>query len=92
MLPVPICLFQVFFAVLIGAFALGQAGPNMEALFTAAGAAGTIFETIDRVSDCTTNLVSMHVDSNLALVLALHLVLFTNLRLGIIINPNKVIK
>ena len=44
-------LFQVFFAVLIGAFALGQAGPNMEALFTAAGAAGTIFETIDRVSD-----------------------------------------
>ena len=43
-------MFQVFFAVLIGAFALGQAGPNMEALFTAAGAAGTIFETIDRVS------------------------------------------
>lgn len=50
-------LFQVFFAVLIGAFALGQAGPNMEALFTAAGAAGTIFETIDRVSDCTSNFV-----------------------------------
>lgn len=42
-------LFQVFFAVFIGAFALGQAGPNMEALFTAAGAAGTIFDTIDRV-------------------------------------------
>ena len=44
--------FQVFFAVLIGAFALGQAGPNVEALFTAAGAAGTIFETIDRVCHC----------------------------------------
>lgn len=39
--------------MLIGAFALGQAGPNMEALFTAAGAAGSIFETIDRVSDYT---------------------------------------
>ena len=46
-------LFQVFFAVLIGAFALGQAGPNMEALFTAAGAAGTIYDTIDRVSHLT---------------------------------------
>ena len=46
-------LFQVFFAVLIGAFALGQAGPNMEALFTAAGAAGTIYDTIDRVSRLT---------------------------------------
>ena len=42
--------FQVFFAILIGAFALGQAGPNLEGLFTAAGAAGSIFETIDRVS------------------------------------------
>ena len=41
---------QVFFAVLIGAFALGQAVPNLENLATAAGAAGTIFETIDRVS------------------------------------------
>ena len=40
----------MFFAVLIGAFALGQAGPNVESLFTAAGAAGNIFETIDRVS------------------------------------------
>ena len=48
-------MFQVFFAVLIGAFALGQAGPNMEALFTAAGAAGTIFETIDRVSGSITD-------------------------------------
>ena len=36
--------------MLIGAFALGQAGPNVESLFTAAGAAGSIFDTIDRVS------------------------------------------
>ncbi len=41
---------QVFFAVLIGAFALGQAGPYMEGLVTAAGSATTIFNTIDRVS------------------------------------------
>ena len=41
----------MFFSVLIGAFALGQAGPNVESLFTAAGAAGSIFETIDRVSN-----------------------------------------
>ena len=36
--------------MLIGAFALGQAGPYMEKLVTAAGAATTIFNTIDRVS------------------------------------------
>ena len=40
---------QTFFAVLIGAFALGQAAPNMENLLTAAGAAGSIYDTIDRV-------------------------------------------
>ncbi len=44
---------QVFFAVLIGAFSLGQAAPNLENLLTAAGAAGTIFETIDRVRSRT---------------------------------------
>ena len=43
---------QVFFAVLIGAFALGQTGPNVQALLTAAGAAGTVFEIIDRVRMC----------------------------------------
>ena len=42
-------LFQVSFAVLIGAFALGQAGPNLEVLLTAAGAGGTIFKVIGRV-------------------------------------------
>ena len=40
---------QVFFAVLIGAFALGQALPNLENLSAAAGASVNIFETIDLV-------------------------------------------
>ena len=39
----------VFFAVIIGAFSLGQAGPNAESLVTAAGAAGEVFEIIDKV-------------------------------------------
>ena len=43
---------QVFFAVLIGAFALGQAMPNLENLTSAAGASIIIFQTIDRVSPC----------------------------------------
>ena len=40
----------VFFSVLIGALSLGQAFPNLQNLFEAAGAAGAIYETIDRVS------------------------------------------
>ena len=40
----------VFFSVLIGAISLGQAFPNLQNLFEAAGAAGTIYDTIDRVS------------------------------------------
>lgn len=44
---------QVFFAILIGAFSLGQAAPNLELLQVASGAGGAIFETIDRVSDTT---------------------------------------
>ena len=53
--------FQVFFAVLLGAFALGQASPNLESLLSAAGAAGSIFETIDRVSESITGTsVYMH--------------------------------
>ena len=40
----------VFFSVLIGALSLGQAFPNLQNLFEAAGAAGTIYDTIDRVS------------------------------------------
>ena len=40
----------MFFGVLIGAFALGQAAPNAEAFSSALGAAGAIFEVIKRVS------------------------------------------
>lgn len=40
----------VFFSVLIGALSLGQAFPNLQNLFEAAGAAGVIYDTIDRVS------------------------------------------
>lgn len=39
----------MFFAVLIGAFAIGQAGPNLESLLTAAGASETVFDTVNRV-------------------------------------------
>ena len=46
-------MLAVFFSVLIGAFSLGQAAPNVESVLTAAGAAGEVFDTIDRVSaDC----------------------------------------
>ncbi|KAJ1100830.1 hypothetical protein NDU88_005905 [Pleurodeles waltl] len=37
----------VFFAVIIGAFAIGQASPNIEAFANARGAANTIFQIID---------------------------------------------
>eukprot|EP00731_Ephydatia_muelleri_P002337 Em0001g2337a len=42
-------LLTSFFALIIGAFALGQAAPNMESLTTAAGASVIIYETMDRV-------------------------------------------
>jgi ATP-binding cassette subfamily B (MDR/TAP) protein 1 len=41
---------NVFFAIIIGAFSLGQVGPNVAAISSAIGAAGKIFATIDRVS------------------------------------------
>ena len=41
---------QVFFAVLIGAFSIGQAAPNFDKLITAAGASIAIYNVIDRVS------------------------------------------
>jgi ABC-type multidrug transport system fused ATPase/permease subunit len=40
-----------FFAVLIGAFALGHAAPNVETINVARGAALRVFETIDRKSE-----------------------------------------
>ena len=42
---------QAFFSVLVGAFALGQAAPSSEALSTALGSAGAIFDAIKRVSE-----------------------------------------
>ena len=40
---------KVFFAVLIGAFSIGQAGPSLEELGVAAGAMEFIYNTIHRV-------------------------------------------
>ena len=42
-------ILAVFFSVLIGAFSLGQAAPNLENLLTAVGASTVVYETIDRV-------------------------------------------
>ncbi|KAH6559790.1 hypothetical protein BASA61_000416 [Batrachochytrium salamandrivorans] len=41
---------NVFFAIIIGAFSLGNATPHISAIGTAQGAAFKIFETIDRMS------------------------------------------
>ncbi|CAB4029963.1 multidrug resistance 1-like isoform X1 [Paramuricea clavata] len=41
---------STFFMVLLGSMTLGQAGPSMEALAAACGAAHTVFEIIDRES------------------------------------------
>ena len=42
----------VFFAILIGAFVIGQAGPNLQKLVQAQAAAGAVYQVIDRVSPC----------------------------------------
>lgn len=41
---------QVFFSVMMGSMALGQAGPQFAVLGTAMGAAGALYQIIDRVS------------------------------------------
>ena len=41
---------QVFFAVIMGAFSVGQVGPNFETIGNAQGAAVGLFEVIDRKS------------------------------------------
>ncbi|KAJ3106311.1 Multidrug resistance protein 1 [Phlyctochytrium planicorne] len=41
---------NVFMSIIIGAFSLGQAGPNVAAMGSAMGAAKKIFSTLDRVS------------------------------------------
>ena len=43
-------ILTVFFAILIGAFLIGQAGPNLQKLVQAQGAAGAVYEVIERVS------------------------------------------
>ena len=43
-------LFQVFFAVVIGAFALGNAAPNLQNFSVAKGAAYALWEIMDTVS------------------------------------------
>lgn len=40
---------QVFFGVLIGAFSLGHAAPNLQSFATARGAAYVVWQIIDRV-------------------------------------------
>ena len=40
-------------ALLLGAFSLGQATPSLQDFSVALGAAGFIYDTIDRVSSCT---------------------------------------
>ncbi|KAL5491961.1 hypothetical protein EMCRGX_G017341 [Ephydatia muelleri] len=42
-------LLTAFFALIIGAFSLGQAAPHLQSLMTAAGASVSIFDTINRV-------------------------------------------
>ena len=42
---------NVFFAVLIGAFALGQIAPDLQAFAFARGAGAKIFYTIDRIPE-----------------------------------------
>uniref|UniRef100_A0AAR2JHI7 ATP-binding cassette, sub-family B (MDR/TAP), member 4 n=1 Tax=Pygocentrus nattereri TaxID=42514 RepID=A0AAR2JHI7_PYGNA len=44
-------LLTVFFAVIIGAFGLGQTSPNVQAFSSARGAAHKVFSIIDHVSD-----------------------------------------
>ncbi|VDK42595.1 unnamed protein product [Anisakis simplex] len=47
----PGTMLTVFFGVMMGSMALGQAGPQFAVLGAAQGAAGTIFEIIDRVPE-----------------------------------------
>ena len=45
--------FQVFFSVIMGSFALGNALPEIETFATALGSATAVFKVIDRVSYMT---------------------------------------
>lgn len=46
-------MFQVFFAVIIGAFSIGNAVPNLQNLAVARGAAYVVFQLIEQVYNCT---------------------------------------
>lgn len=46
----PDTMITVFFAVMMGSMALGQAGPQFAVVGTAQGAAAAIYEVVDRVS------------------------------------------
>ena len=39
-------------ALLVGAFSLGRAVPSLQEFSVALGAAGFLYDTIDRVNDC----------------------------------------
>jgi len=43
------CCCQVFFCIVIGAFSIGAAAPNLESIGVARGAAYMIWNLIDRV-------------------------------------------
>ncbi|MFH4979050.1 hypothetical protein AB6A40_005759 [Gnathostoma spinigerum] len=47
-------LLTVFFSVMMGSLSLGQAGPQLAVLGVAQGAAGAIFEVIDRIPEIDT--------------------------------------
>uniref|UniRef100_A0A914WE06 ABC-type xenobiotic transporter n=1 Tax=Plectus sambesii TaxID=2011161 RepID=A0A914WE06_9BILA len=47
----PATVMAVFFSVLLGSIALGQAGPNFAVIGTAKGSAGAVYEIIDRVPE-----------------------------------------
>lgn len=46
----PLHLPQVFFSVLVGAFSLGQAAPNLENVASARGAAYEVYKIINKVN------------------------------------------
>lgn len=45
-----LCVLQVFFVVLIGAFSIGQTTPNIQTFASARGAAHKVYAIIDQVS------------------------------------------
>lgn len=69
---------QVFFGVMIGAFSLGHAAPNLQSFATARGAAYVVWQIIDRVGTPFSNWSVYYV------ALTLYLTLTRNLSLTLI--------